>query len=177
MNGQEREKVVSKEHKREVIHTHERTRSEADCKYLDTLTCTTIGHHQEAKKWAILVAKKRGSSQHRQTSQARRVESCRKDKHRSSHRRTPPAEKTLTKTMPQGLAPTPLVKLRRNHTTSERESTGLEPAEGEQVLEVKTPSPLTESQPEWTPTPELRSEDEEDPLNWEKYLVSLEHKE
>ena len=65
MNRQERETVVPEEHERDVIHTHERTRGEADCKYLDTLTCTTIRHHQEAKKRVILVAEKRGSSWHR----------------------------------------------------------------------------------------------------------------
>ena len=119
MNRQEREKVVPEEHEREVIRTHERTRGEADCKYLDTLTCAAIGHHQEAKKRAILAAEKRGSSRHRQMSQARHVESRCKDKHRLSHRQTPPAEKTLTKTMPQGLAPTLPVKLHRDHTTSE----------------------------------------------------------
>ena len=75
MNRQEREKVVPEEREREVIRTHQRTRSEADCKYLETLTCATIRHHQEAKKWAILVAEKQGS-RHWQTSQARRVESC-----------------------------------------------------------------------------------------------------
>ena len=67
VNWQEREKVVPEEHKREVIRAHERTRGEADCKYLNTLTCTAIGHHQEARKWAILVAEKKGSSQHWQT--------------------------------------------------------------------------------------------------------------
>ena len=131
MNRLEREKVVPEEHEREVICTHERTRGEANCKYLNTLTCATIRCHQEAKK--------------RQTSQVRCVESCCRDKHRSSHHRVPPAEKTLTKTMPQGLVPMPLVRLRRNHTTSERETTGSEPAEGEQGPEVKTPSPPTES--------------------------------
>ena len=119
MNRQEREKVVPEEHEREVIRTHERTHGEADCKYLDTLTFTAIRHHQEAKKQAILAAEKRGSSRHRQTSQAWHVESRCKDKHRSSHHRTPPVEKTLTKTMPQGLAPTLPVKLRRDRTTSE----------------------------------------------------------
>ena len=119
MNQHEREKVVPEERERDVIRTHERTRGEADCKYLCTLTGTAIGHCQEAKKWAILASEKRGSSQHRQTSQAQRVESRHKDKHRLSHRRTPPAEKTLTKTMPQGVAPTPPVKLHRDRTTSE----------------------------------------------------------
>ena len=51
MNRHEREKVVPEEHERDVICTHERMCGEADCKYLDTLTCTTIGHRQEAKKW------------------------------------------------------------------------------------------------------------------------------
>ena len=55
MNRQEREKVVPEEHEREVIRTHERTHGETDCKYLNTLTCATIGRHQEAKKQAILV--------------------------------------------------------------------------------------------------------------------------
>ena len=119
MNWQEREKVVPEEHEREVIHIHERTCGKADCKYLNTLTCAIIGRHQEAKKWVILAAEKRGSSRHQQTSQARCVESRHKDKHRSSHRQTPPAEKTLTKTMPQGPAPTPPVKLHHDHTTSE----------------------------------------------------------
>ena len=117
MNRQEREKVVPEEREREVICTHERTRSEADCKYLETLTCTTIRRCQETKKWVILVAEKKGS-QHWQTSQVRHVESCRRDKYRLSHRRTPPVEKTLTKTMPQGLVPTPLVRLHHNCTTS-----------------------------------------------------------
>ena len=93
--------MVPKEHEREVIRTHERTRGKADCKYLDTLTCATIRHRQEAKKRAILAAKKKGTW-HWQMSQARCVESRHRDKHRSSHRWTPPAEKTLTKTMPQG---------------------------------------------------------------------------
>ena len=138
MNRQEREKVVPKEHKREVIHTHERTRGEADCKYLETLTCAAIRHRQEAKKRVILVAEKKGSW-HQQMSQVRHVESCRRDKHRSSHCWTPPAEKTLTKTMPQGLAPMPPVRLCRDHITFEWETTGPEPAEGEQGLEVETP--------------------------------------
>ena len=144
MNRQEREKVVPEEREREVIRTHERTRGEADCKYLETLTCTTIRHHQEAKKQVILAAEKKGSW-HQQTSQVRCVESCRRDKHRLSHRRTPPVEKTLTKTMPQGPVPMPPVRLCRDRTTSKWETTGLEPAEGEQGLEVKTPSLPTES--------------------------------
>ena len=176
MNRQEREKMVPEEHEREVIHTHERTRGEVDCKYLKTLTCTTIRRHQEAKKQAILVAEKKGS-RHQQTSQVRCVESCHRDKHRSSHHRTPPAEKTLTKTMPQGPVPMLLVRLHCNHTTSEWETTSLEPAEGEQGLEVETPPPPTEGRPGQTPMPELRSEDEEDPLSWEKYLASLACKE
>ena len=93
-----------------------------------------------------------------------------------SHRLTPPAEKTLTKTMPQGLVPMPLVKLHHDCTTSERESAGSEPAEEGQVVEVETSSPPAESRPEQTPMPELRSEDEEDSLNWDKYLRSLECK-
>ena len=140
MNRHEREKVVPEECKRDVIRTHERTRGETDCKYLYTLTGATIGRHQEAKKWAILAGEKRRSSWHRQTSQVRHVESHHKDKHRSSHCRTPPAEKTLTKTMPQGVTPTPPVKLRSDCTTSERESAGPEPAEEEQVVEVEVPS-------------------------------------
>ena len=119
MNQHEREKVVPEEHERDVIHTHERTRGEADCKYLYTLTGTTIGYHQEAKKRVILASEKRGSSWHRQTSQVQHVESCCKDKHRSSHHWTLPVEKTLTKTMPQGATPMPLVKLCRDCTTSE----------------------------------------------------------
>ena len=138
MNRQEREKVVPEECEREVICTHERTCGKADCKYLDTLTGAAIRHHQEAKKCVILAAKKKGS-QHRQMSQVRRVESCHRDKHRSSHRRTPPVEKTLTKTMPQGPAPTSPVRLHRDRTTSEWQTTGPEPAEGEQGLEVETP--------------------------------------
>ena len=47
MNQHEREKVVPEEHERDVIRTHERTCGEADCKYLDTLTCAAIGRHQE----------------------------------------------------------------------------------------------------------------------------------
>ena len=168
MNRQEREKVVPEEREREVIRTHERTRGEADYKYLNTLTGAAIRHHQEAKKRAILMAEKKGS-QHRQTSQVRRVESRHRDKHRSSHRRAPPAEKTLTKTMPQGLAPTPPVRLCRDHTTSELETTGPEPAEGEQGLEVETLERI--------PTPELCSEDEDDPLDWDKYLAQLAHAE
>ena len=50
MNWSEREKVVPEEHERDVIRTHERTRGEADCKYLDTLTCTAIEHHQESQE-------------------------------------------------------------------------------------------------------------------------------
>ena len=140
MNQHEREKVVPEERKRDISRTHERTRGEADCKYLYTLTGTAIGRRQEAKKRAILAGEKRGSSRHRQTSQVQRVESHHKDKHRSSHRRTPPAEKTLTKTMPQGVVPMPPVKLHHDRTTSERESAGPEPAEEEQVVEVETPS-------------------------------------
>ena len=89
MNRHEREKVVPEEHERDVIRTHERTRDEADCKYLDTLTCATIRCHQEAKKQVILAAEKRGSSRHWQMNQTWCVESCRKDKHRLSHRRGP----------------------------------------------------------------------------------------
>ena len=158
MSQHERQKVVPEECERDVICTHERTRGEADCKYLYTLTGTVIKHHQEAKKRAILAGEKKGSSWHWQTSQAQRVESCRKDKHRSSHHRTPPAEKTLTKTMPQGVMPMPPVKLCHGRTTSERESADPEPAEEEQVAEVETPpeqgieadtsSPPAESQPE-----------------------------
>ena len=140
MNQHEREKVVPEERERDVIRTHERTRGEADCKYLCTLTGTAIRCHQEAKKRAILAGEKKGSSRHQQTSQARCVESRRKDKHRSSHCRTPPAEKTLTKTMPQGATPTPPVKLHHDCTTSERGSANPEPAEEEQVVEVETPS-------------------------------------
>ena len=140
MNRHEREKVVPEEHERDVIRTHERMRGEADCKYLDTLTCAAIWRCQEAKKRVILAAEKKGSSQHQQMSQAQHVESCCKDKHRSSHHQTPPAEKTLTKTMPQGAVPTPPVKLHCNRTTSEQESTGPEPAEEEQVVEVETSS-------------------------------------
>ena len=176
MNRQEREKVVPEEHEREVIRTHERTRGEADCKYLKTLTITTIRHHQEVKKRAILVAEKKGS-QHHQTSQVRHFESRHRDKHRSSHHWTPPAKKTLTKTMPQGPASMPPVRLHCNHTTSKWETSSPEPAEGGQGVEVKTPSPPTEDRLEWTPMPELHSEDEEDPLNWDKYLTSLAHKE
>ena len=135
MNQQEREKVVPEECEREVIHTHERTRGEADCKYLNTLTSTAIRRHQEAKKWVILVAEKKGSW-HWQTSQARHVESHHRDKHRSSHRRSPPGEKTLTKTMPQGPVPMPPVRLHCDHTTSKWEMTGLEPVEGEWVLKL-----------------------------------------
>ena len=85
-------------------------------------------------------------------------------------------EKTLTKTMPQGTVPMPPVKLCRDHTTSEQESASPEPAEEEQVIEVKTSSLPAESRPEWTPMPELHSEGEEDPLNEDKYLRSQEHK-
>ena len=176
MNRAEREKVVPEEHERDVIRTHDRTRGKADCKYLDILTCPAIKRCWEAKKQAILAAEKKGT-RHWQTSQVRHVESCHRDKHRSSHHQTPPAEKTLTKTMPQGLAPTPPVRLHRDHTTSKQETTDPEPVEGEQGPEVKTPSPLTESQPEQTPMLELCSEDEEDPLSWEKYLASKERKE
>ena len=42
--------------------------------------------------------------------------------------------------MPQGVVPTPPVKLCCDRTTSECESAGLEPAEEEQVAEVETPS-------------------------------------
>ena len=110
---------MPEEHERDVIRTHERSRGEADCKYLCTLTGAAIRRRQEAKKRAILAGEKKGSSRHWQTSQAWHVESCRKDKHQSSHRWTPPAEKTLTKTMPQGVMPTPPVKLHRDCTTSE----------------------------------------------------------
>ena len=89
----------------------------------------------------------------------------------------PLLRRKLTKTMPQGLALMPPVRLHHDRTTSEWETTGLEPGEGEQGLEVKTPSLPTESRPEWTPMLELCSEDEEDPLSWEKYLASLAHKE
>ena len=119
MNQHEREKVVPEERERDVIRTHERTWGEADCKYLCTLTGTAIRYRQEAKKWAILAGEKKGSSRHQQTSQVWHVESHRKDKLQSSHRWTPPAEKTLNKTMPQGVMPTPPVKLRRDRTTSE----------------------------------------------------------
>ena len=136
MNQQERDKVVPEEWEREVIRTHQRTRSKADCKYLETLTCAAIRRFQEAKKWAILTAEKKGSW-HWQTSQARCVESRRRDKHRSSHHRTPPVEKTLTKTMPQGLAPMPPERLCRDHTTSEWEPAGPEPAREEWSTEAE----------------------------------------
>ena len=167
MNWQEREKVVAEEHEREVIHTHQRTHGEADCKYLKTLTCATIRRHQEAKKWDILTAEKHGS-RHRQMSQVRRVESCCKDRHRSSHRQTPPAEKTLTKAMPQRPVPMSLVRLHHDRTISERETIG--PKRGS---EAEPPPPAAKDRPEKIPTLELRSEDEDNPLDWDKYLAQL----
>ena len=51
MNRQEREKVAPEEREREVIRTHQRTRSEADCKYLETLTCTAIRKLRSGRFW------------------------------------------------------------------------------------------------------------------------------
>ena len=177
MNRQEREKVVPEECEREVIHTHQRTRGEADCQYLESLTYAAIRHCQEAKKWT----EKRGGRRW-QTSQARCVESCHRDKQRLSHHRTPPMEKTLTNMIPQHLAPTSLERLRLNHTTSERETTGPDPAEEEQGSEAEPPPPADEDQPEWISMPELCSEDEDDPLDEDKFrpeervhVASLQH--
>ena len=168
MNWQEREKVVPEEREREVIHTHQRTRGEADCQYLESLTYAAIRRCQEAKKWMILAAEKQGG-QHQQMSQTRHVELRRRDKQRSSHHQTPPMEKTLTKMMPQHPAPTSPVRLCHDRTTSEWETTSLEPAEEEQGSEAEPPPPAAKDQPEWIPMLELCSEDEEDSLDEDKF--------
>ena len=158
MNQQETEKVVPKEHEREVIHTHQRTRSEADCQYAESLTHAAIRCHHEAKKLTILVAEKRGGW-HRQMSQARCVESRRRDKQRSSHHQTPPTEETLTKTMPQHLVPMVPMRLHHDRTTSEWETTDPESAEEEQGSEAESPPPAAKGPPERVPTLELCSDE------------------
>ena len=68
----------------------------------------------------------------------------------------------------------PLVRLCHDHTTSEWETTGPEPAEVKQGLEAETLPPAAEHQPERIPMPELRSEDEDNPLDWDKFLAQQE---
>ena len=48
---------------------------------------------------------------------------------------------------------------------------------GNRVLKLKPHPHRPKVDQQWTPMPELCSEDEEDPLSWEKYLASLECKE
>ena len=76
--------------------------------------------------------------------------------------------------MPQGQVPTLPVRLHHNCTTSKRESTSLEPAREERGAEAEPPPPVAGDQPEWTPTLELHSEDEDDPLDWDKFLAQQE---
>ena len=71
--------------------------------------------------------------------------------------------------MPQCPAPTLPVRLHHDHTTSEWETTDPEPAEEEQGSEAESPPPVAEEPPERVPMPELRSEDEDDPLDEDKF--------
>ena len=76
-------------------------------------------------------------------------------------------EKTLTKMMPQHPVPTSLVRLHHDRTTSEWETTNQSQLRRNRVLKLNLHH--RNHQPEQIPMPELHSEDEDDPLDEDKF--------